>query len=366
MAGTILNTSGMSGFGIAGRLVADSAQVRGRMDTLLRQASTGRAGNTFAQLGSTASASLSLRPNLARLEAYQANIDAAAGRMELTQSTLKQIGDIASRFRAQTINLNGLSRSEVDTIAGSARDALKQVAGLLNTRDGSVYIFAGQDGAAAPVPSGDAIGTSGFVTSIATAVAAFGTAGGAATIAATLAIGGSNAAGTSPFSPNLSQPASLLVGARTSVRIGDGVAVPTGVLASTNADIASTGPATTGSYIRDVLRGLATLGALSGNQVSAPGFGEVVADVRTSLADAVSALAADAGVLGDRQSALAATQATLTDMATAIQTQISDAEDVDMASTLSRLSAVQSQLQASYQLIASLQSMSLARYLGGG
>lgn len=366
MTGAALNTSILTGFGIAGRLVADSAQVRGRMDTLLRQASTGRAGDTFAQLGGTASASLSLRPVLARLDAYRANIDAASGRMELSQSTLKQIGDIASRFRAQTINLNGLSQSEVNTIAGSARDALKQVAGLLNTRDGSVYIFAGQDGAMPPVPSGDGIGTSGFVTGIASAVAALGTTGGAATITATLAIGSSNAVGLTPFSTALSQPASVLASERTSVRIGDGLASPTGILASANADVASSGTSTTGSYIRDILRGLATLGALSGAQVNTPGFGDVVADVRTGLADAVSALAGDAGVLGDRQAGLAETRTTLGNMATAIESQISDAENVDMASTLSRLSAVQSQLQASYQLIASLQNMSLAKYLGPG
>jgi flagellar hook-associated protein 3 FlgL len=365
MSGGIIGATSLSGFGISSRLVGDSAQVRARMDTLLRQASTGRAGDTYAQLGNASSASLSLRPSLARLETYQANIDAAAGRMELTQSTLKQISDIASRFRAQTINLNGLSQSEVDTIAGSARDALKQVSGLLNSRDGSVYIFAGQDGATAPVPSGDNINTSGFAAAIGSALAGLATAGGPATIAATLAIATSNVAGISAFSTSLSQTASALAGQRTSVRAGDSVSVPTGILASINADVGSSGAATTGSYMRDILRGLATLGALSGSQVTAAGFGDVVADIRTSLADAGSALASDAGVLGDRQAGLATTKATLANMATALLGQISDAEDVDMAKTLSRLSAVQFQLQASYQLIASLQNMSLIKYLAG-
>lgn len=355
--------SGTSGFGTASRLVADSRQIRNQMDTLIRQASTGRAGDTYAQLGANAPTSLAVRPTMARFEAYQANIDAASGRIELTLSTLKQVSDIASRFRAQTNNLNGLNKSDVDTIAGSARDALKQVAGLLNTRDGSVYIFAGQDGANPPIPAGDDIVSGGYFTAISTAIGNLGAAGGAATIAATFAIAQSNAAGTSPFSTALSQPASALANSRTVVRSGDNTTEPTGILASTNADVASLGTATTGSYIRDILRGLATLGALSSGQITNAGFADVVADVRTSLADAVSSLSSDSGVLGDRQTALAASKSTLADMTTALQAQVAGAEDVDMAATLSKLTAVQSQLQASYQLIASLQGLSLAKYL---
>ena len=48
--------------------------------------------------------------------------------------------------------MQGVNTSAVDTIAASARDALGQVAGLLDTQDGGVYVFAGQDTANPPVP----------------------------------------------------------------------------------------------------------------------------------------------------------------------------------------------------------------------
>ena len=71
-------------------------------------------------------------------------------------------------------------------------------------------------------------------------------------------------------------------------------------------------------------------------------------------------------MLGDRQSALQARSSQLDDVGTALKGQVSDAQDVDMAETLSRLSQTQTQLQASYQLIATLRGLSLANVLGGG
>ena len=115
--------------------------------------------------------------------------------------------------------------------------------------------------------------------------------------------------------------------------------------------------------MRDVLRALATIGSLSNAQVNDPNFDNLVQDTRISLSGAVDAMARDAGVLGNVQSSLTATQSRLSDTQTALTGQVSSAEDVDMAATLSRLSLVQTQMQASYQLIATLNGLSLAKYL---
>ena len=104
--------------------------------------------------------------------------------------------------------------------------------------------------------------------------------------------------------------------------------------------------------MRDVLRALATIGSLSSSQASAPGFTDLVQNTRISLTGAVTAMAQDTGVLGNVQSSLTATQTQLSDTQTALTGQVSSAEDVDMAATMSQLSLVQTQMQASYQLIA--------------
>src|SRR5262249_38905312 len=154
---------------------------------------------------------------------------------------------IASTFYAQAVNLNGLQPSEVDSIASDAQDALRQMANLLDATDAGRYVFAGQDSANPPVPDPNAITSSGFYTQIQAAVAGLAGNGAAATIAATLATASSNATGTSPFSAALSQPASALSGQRPLVANGDGQQTPVGILASANADVASTGSSTTGS-----------------------------------------------------------------------------------------------------------------------
>ena len=117
--------------------------------------------------------------------------------------------------------------------------------------------------------------------------------------------------------------------------------------------------------MRDVLRALATIGSLSSAQVSDAGFQDLVQDTRISLSERSTAMAQDAGVLGNVQSSLTATQSRLADTQTALTGQVSSAEDVDMAATLSQLSLVQTQMQASYQLIATLSGLSLVEVPAG-
>ena len=84
------------------------------------------------------------------------------------------------------------------------------------------------------------------------------------------------------------------------------------------------------------------------------------------MSGAITAMAQDAGVLGDRQTALGAIGTQLQDQTTALTAQVSPAENVDMAKTLSDLSLVQTQLQSSYQLISSQSALSLVKFLPVG
>jgi flagellar hook-associated protein 3 FlgL len=307
------------------------------------------------------------------MQAWQNNVDAATGRMSVAQSSLTQIQSIAANFYAQLNNVQSVNTSAIDTIAASARDALRQVAGLLDTQDGGVYVFAGQDTGNPPVPNPDQItdttaNPTGFFATISSAVSQLGQPGhDAATVAqATLAAARyTGVAGPpSPFSNFLSKndPPAL-----PSVQVGQNLTETTGLSASHNGLIPSTvddgSSTTTGSYMRDVLRGLATIGSLSSSQANVAGFQDLVQNTRTSMSGAIGAMARDAGVLGNVQSSLTATQSRLADTQTALTGQVSSAEEVDMAAALSKLTQVQTQMQASYQLIATLNGLSLAKFL---
>ena len=311
--------------GLLARLAANSSGVRRSLDVALQQQASGRVADTYAGLGVGGRTSLDLRPSVQHQQTWQDNIDRAAGRLDATQSALRQISDIAAQFYAKTNDINHTGTSEVDSIAAAAKQALEQVAQALNTKVGDVYVFAGQDTTNPPVPDT----TPGVV--------------GAAVLASDTA--------TAPFS-------STLGAAVPEVEVGEGQRVQAGVLANQNTLAISAAP-TTGSYARDILRALATLSGIT----DGPGVEAVAADVRTRLSSAIGAIATESGALGDLQRGLETRKTALASVQTGLSKQVSNVEDIDAAAVLTKVSALQTQLQASYQVIAAVRELSLFRFL---
>lgn len=322
MSGTITTPSDGA---LLARLADNSASVRRQLDTATTQSSTGRIAENYAGLGVGAKTSLDLRPQVTHAAAWQANIDGASGRLGVTQSALSSISAIAASFYAKSGALNGLIPSEADSIAASAKVALEQVGQLLNSKYGDAYVFAGQDTANPPLPD-----TSAAVV-------------GAAVLASDTA--------TAPFSATLGT-------APPAIEVGEGQRVQVGVLANRNTLTPSAVP-TTGSYVRDILRALATLTTAT----AGPGLQALAADTHARLGSAVGAIAVESGALGDVQSSLTARRSQLGETVIALNTQIDSSENVDLAATLTRVSLLQTQLQASYRLIAGVKSLTLAQYL---
>ena len=342
-------------YGPLGQAIFGSSQVKARLDRLTAQAASGQVSGSYAGLGAAAQTSLDLRPQVSALQAQQSAIDQVAGRMTVAQTVLARINALATSLNSQIPDLNNVTPSQIDNVALSARSALQQVAGLLNTKDGSTYVFAGTDSANPPVPNAAGITASAYYAQIGTAVAGLAANGVAATVSATLAVAASDAPGTTPFSGPPGQA--------PTVALGTGAPAQVGVLANANTLAVSGGTSTTGSFMRDIMRGLATLANLSSSQVNAPGFAALVQDTGTSLSQAIGAMGTEAGALGNVQSSLAAARTEAADTGTALQTQLGSVENVDMAKTLSDLSAVQTQLSASYKLIGEMSHLSLVSFL---
>lgn len=342
-------------YGTLGTLVGNTASIQKKLDTLTEQASTGYVSTTFAGLGSGAATSLDLNASVGHLQTWQSNIGAASGNMQVTQTAMTQIQSIASGLLSSLDDLEGADGSEIQTVAATAQQDLAQVANLLDSTNGTTYVFAGTDSSNPPVPDPDNITSSGFYTQIASAVSNLSTAGASATTSATLAIASSNAAGTTPFSST--------IGSVPVIQTEAGETQQTGLLANSNAYVTSTGTLTTGSYMRDLMCALATVGSLTSSQQDDPNLTGLIQNTTSSLQGAISAMAQDVGVLGNTQSMLSDESTMLSDTQTAMTTQLSSVQDVDMAQTLSNITQVQTQLQASYQLIANASTLSLAKFL---
>jgi flagellar hook-associated protein 3 FlgL len=144
---------------------------------------------------------------------------------------------------------------------------------------------------------------------------------------------------------------------------GQGQNVATAFVAGQNSYATQSGSGTTGSYVRDLIAGLAGLAGLSSttaNESTLQSYGSAVSQL---LQGAATAITTEEAGFGQVQSDLTTQSTGLSDTLTSLTTQVSSVENVNMTATATALSQVQTQLQASYQLIAGLKSLSLTDYL---
>ena len=88
-----------------------------------------------------------------------------------------------------------------------------------------------------------------------------------------------------------------------------------------------------------------------------------MSDTRASLQGVVDTMSNEQAGIGVQQQFLTQSQTTLASVQTALTTQVSNVENVDAAATATALTQAQQQLQISYKLIASMQSLSLVNYI---
>ena len=348
----------LGGYGALGTALGNATLTQGTIDTLAAQSSSGLISSDFSGLGSLARTALDLGGQLALNTAAQTDTAQASDVNQVAQTALGQIQSLVSNISGQLLGEASGSAVGLSTLSATARDALGQVAELLDTKVGQVYVFAGQDSRNPPVPQAGAITQSAFYGAIASAIANLPTSGAASVQAQLLTA--SAAGGTSPFSVTLEASNQL-----AAANLGSGQTVQLAVLADQNTDSVSagTGTTSTGSYMRDVMMGFATLATLGGASYADPQTQAMLTLVHTTLSGADDALNTDIGGLGVRQDRVKSAQSELTATANALTTQLGAVQDVDEATVATKLSAAQTQLQASYKIISDLSQLSLAKYL---
>jgi flagellin-like hook-associated protein FlgL len=136
-----------------------------------------------------------------------------------------------------------------------------------------------------------------------------------------------------------------------------------GIIANRNAAVVSTGE-TTGSWMRDLLRGLSSIAGLTPekSQLGAS-YTEFVTNVQKGLKSSVEALALERGSLGVTETRLQSIRTLHESVTVSLTLQVRDLEEVDMAKTITTFQATQTQLEASYRAIALAQQLSLTRFL---
>jgi flagellar hook-associated protein 3 FlgL len=353
----------MNGISLTGRIDQNASILRERLTLLGEQVSTGRKGSSYAVLDTDAPKSMDLRGEITRRGAYQSAISQTLSKIQVTQDVLDQIAAIADKFAADTAKLLGATKPEAIQIqAGQAKAALKEVANLLNEKFNGDFLFGGSNAHQPPIPDPDNILTSGMATGIATEVASLTPTNAATVLANTKALAQSDVLGVTPFSVFISTGPGATEG-RRNVLSGDGQRIDYGLFANRNGSVISSGE-TTGSWARDLMRGLASIAALTpGQSQLGQGYTDLVTTVQQGLKSAVSALALERGSLGVVEESIQSKSDLHERVTLTLTLQVSDVEEVDMAKTITSFQATQTQLEASYRAIAIAQQLSLTRFL---
>jgi len=353
----------MTGISLTSRIDLNTIMLRERLTQLGDQISTGRKGNSYAALGTDAPKAMDLRAEIGRRETYQNMIGQTLSKVQVTQNVLNRLGAIAEKFTAGAAKLMGVAKpEEIQIQAGQAKAALIEVANLLNEEFAGEYLFGGSDIHNPPIPNPNAIATSGMAQEIADEVAGLNATNATTVLAAITGWAASDDPLVTPFSAFLETGDGKTEG-RRNLLASDNERIDYGVVANRNAAVVSGGD-TTGSWARDLLRGLASIAGLTPEKTQlGQSYTTFVTKVQEGLRSSVEALALERGTLGTTETRLESLQNLHQSVTVSLTLQVRDLEEVDMAKTITTFQATQTQLEASYRAIAIAQQLSLTRFL---
>jgi flagellar hook-associated protein 3 FlgL len=329
-------------------------QMQSELTQITREISSGQATNP-----SGGAALYVLQYQAGQQAAYQSAITEAGNRIDTMQTALSSIASAAQAVTADALNSNAQSGSGLSILGTQAQDTLDQVIELLNTQYDGQSVFAGDNGSVTPMVASSAPG--GPLATMNAVLSAAVTAKGGPLSAADIGqlINGANGI-ASVFNGTNASPGQNYDGAFYAAA-GNGSPIQVAVGASQTVAYNVTADQ---QPFRDLLQGISMLTLLN-----AP-----AAELDDSAKSAIATEAAN--LLANAQSELTSTQATLG----IAQSQLHQAADVQQSAALntqqqiltftqantyadsSELDALQTQLQASYDVTAEITKLTLANY----
>ncbi|HXJ01335.1 MAG TPA: flagellin [Micropepsaceae bacterium] len=277
-----------------------------------QQVVTGKVANTYSGYGDKVAVMEAARTAAAHADANVATAQQASSRLDLQDTQLSQLGDLANQVR-QTLT-KAAADQDATSLMTQMQGYFNQATEILNAKDASGYIFAGDNNQVPPVS----------VTNLSDLAA-------------------------------LGSPAAAFDNGtiKTTMRVGDNQTVQVGMLAS---DI--------GTQLFSMFQQVAQFDA--GNtfdtktNAAQQNFLESTIQTSTNVSEGINQQTATNGINYQMvQNTVTRLQAT----SGVYKGFVSNIEDVDVAGALAKLNQDQVALQASFQLTSTLNKMSLLNYL---
>jgi len=287
-------------------------QLQGQASTLEAQISTGQKSSTYSGIAPEAAQVVNLQATQSLQQGYINTIGTVTTRLQTMSLAMQNIAQIATDFQNTLSNAafspNGASVQE------DAQQLLTELGSYLNTQDGSRYVFSG------------------------------------------------NQTSTPTFNPaGLPNPGSLSTNVATDYYGGDNGVAQATVDRNVNLQYGVTGNNPAFEQIVRVLNFFAN----DSTPLSQANPADVanVQQGQQMLAQAALSVQQLVATAGEQQADLSQLSTAHQNAISLANTALNGIEQVDSASAITQLNTLQTQLQASYQTINVLQSLSLANYL---
>jgi flagellar hook-associated protein 3 FlgL len=383
------------------------------------QISTGKKTDVYSGLRTEARTSISLNNTKASVQTYQQSVAMTKARMDTMQAVLDRISDIAVEVRNTALQVQGAEATATGSASAAlkslAENRLKEITTLLNSEVDGRHLFSGYRLSVQPMINPGSIGATGTpLDTVATTAPALANsaasgqeryaniAGAKNTASAVVAAGGT-------VIPLDAAPNGVQAGQQ--VRFAGHATVYTVASVGANS-VTLTGGLTAGIAANESVSFIGTVdentpgfyyqGDLTGGQISAriddgfdleygmrgddPAFASIMGALY-ALATSDLTIADDAGyrelarlamhdldtgfdqlqekigILGVRQNTIEQTEKRHMDFLIVLANQIVSVEDVDPADAMTRLTLLETNLEASFRLIAGTRDLSLTNYL---
>lgn len=351
------------------------------MDLLSTQLNTGKKTQKFSGLGSDALISQRARANLGALNSYSTNITVANRRIKMMDSSLtqvtKQAKDILSSMQ---IALQNGDYPQLSALQGAASDAYDYIIDLINSQDGERYLFAGADASVKPLNDqglmknfmGEFMPDAADLTN--------------PPLKSSGVIGswGDGTITTEQFIQSYRGVSETVLGFSESLSSGNAGKVTTRVSATTEVDYTINGNT---QGLKEILTALSVLKSLPPVEY-APGalndptattlpediapfppaakqenFYKVISDLRSMLNSGLDKLETESYKLAQVQSRLNGIKNSHTQEINTLKGIVDDVENVDTTEVAAKITQLQVQIEASYQVTALTSQLSLVNFL---
>ncbi len=332
-----------------------------QLNTLTSEVSSGLRANPAGAMGNNAPLLYSLQLQADGENTLQTTTTTAGNRLDAIQTALTSMASTVQTIATATINSASATPEGETALATQASSAMSQVLDLLNTQYNGSALFAGDATSAPPMQSADATG--GPLDTInAVLSAAVAANGGQPLTSANVnsLLTGPNGL-SSVFNNTNSDPALNYNSAfYTAPDDGKPTQVLIGVNQTVSYNVKGNQPAFT-----DLMQGLSMLSMLSApsTQLDSTAKSAILAQATSMIGQAQNELTTQQGQLGAVQAQLQQVSTAQQNAANATTQQISTLEAADPYATATNLSALQNQLEASYQVTEQLSQLSLSHYL---